>query len=482
MRYLCLLTATLATALAQPAPTAPRPPAAPPAKPAAVTPGAPAAAGAPEVMLQRFFGEALTHGEAYGNLRVLVTQTPGRLSGSANLERAVTWAQKTLTAVGPDRVYLQDVMVPHWERGEPEAVVMVTPGKAAELLSALALGNSVPTPKDGLIADAIEVKSIEELKTLGAAQVSGKIVFFNSPMDPAIFSPSAAYGAARAIRSQGPAAAAAMGAVAALTRSLTQARDNLPHTGATDYTPAGPNIPAAALSALAADKLHAALASGVIVRLTMRTSPKWLPPALSHNVIGEIKGREFPNQVILVGGHLDSWDVAPGAHDDGAGVVQSIEVLRLFRALGLKPRHTVRCVLFVNEENGLAGALKYAEVAKAGGEKHLLALETDNGGFQPRGFNLGSTQGDLHEQAAARWGALFAPYGAGKFVKGSGGADVAPLLLQGATVGELIPESQRYFDLHHTTNDTFDKVNDRELHLGAAALASLVWLYDQQGL
>ncbi len=485
MRFFLLLAASATLAFAQSTPATPATKPAPAAttKAAAVTPPT-AAAAAPasdEDMLRKIYTEALTHAEAYNNLRTLVTDNPGRLSGSKALDRAVIWGQQKLTALGLDRVYLQDVMVPHWERGEPEAVVMVTPGKAAELLTAVALGNSVPTPKDGLIADVIEVKSLAELTQLGAAQVTGKIVYFSRPMDPTMINPGAAYGAAGDQRNQGPALAATLGAVAALTRSLTHAHNDTPHTGATAYKPEGPNIPAAALSPVAADKLSAAIARGGIVRVTMRISSKWFPDAPSHNVIGEIKGTESPTQILLVGGHLDSWDIAPGAHDDGSGIVQSIEVMRIYKALGLKPRHTLRCVLFVNEENGTRGALKYAELAKAAGEKHLLALETDNGGFQPRGFNLGSTQANV-EDRAARWAPLFAPYSIFTFTKGSGGSDVHPLLVQGATVGELTPDSQRYFDIHHTTEDSFDKVNARELHLGAAALASFLWLYDQHGL
>jgi Zn-dependent M28 family amino/carboxypeptidase len=201
----------------------------------------------------------------------------------------------------------------------------------------------------------------------------------------------------------------------------------------------------------------------------------------SQDTFGEIKGTEFPDQVIEVGGHLDSWDIAPGAHDDGAGVVQSIEVLRLFKALGIRPRHTIRCILFVNEENGSRGSAAYATYVKGSPERHLLALETDNGGFQPRGFHLGNLAHDAGTKAA-RWKPLFEPYAISDISEGSGGADVSPLLVLGIPVGQLIPDSQRYFDYHHTKIDTLDKVNARELHLGAATLASLIWLVDQEGL
>jgi carboxypeptidase Q len=432
-----------------------------------------------EATIRQIFTEALARGQAYENLRTLVTQTPGRLSGSKSLERAVVWGEQTLTALQLDRVYKQDVMVPHWERGEKFVQLTITGSKdlpPTAGLAAVALGGSVP---GSVLAEVVEVQSLAEVEQLGREKLAGKIVFFNRPMDPALI--TGAYGVAGDQRNRGPGVAAKHGAVGALTRSLTHARDDVPHTGATNYLPDQPRIPAAALSTLAADWLSAALVKSPRLRIGFEVKAQWFPDAPSHNVIGEIRGSEFPDEIILVGGHLDSWDIAPGAHDDGAGIVQSIEVLRLFRALGLKPRHTLRCVLFTNEENGLRGATAYASAAKESAQKHILAVESDNGGFQPRGFNLGSTQGDAHVRAA-RWRPLFEPYGLYSFAKGTGGADVGPLMVQGCTVAGLVPDSQRYFDLHHTTEDSLDKVNPRELHLGAAALASLIWLVDTQGL
>ena len=215
--------------------------------------------------------------------------------------------------------------------------------------------------------------------------------------------------------------------------------------------------------------------------MELKIHSQWFADAPSHNVIGELKGSVFPEKIILVGGHLDSWDIAPGAHDDGSGIVESIEVLRLLKAVGYQPRHTLRVVLFTSEENSLNGATEYSSAAKEKKEIHVLALETDNGGFQPRGFNLGNPAGNAHERAA-RWKPLFEPYGVYNFQKGTGGADVGPLLAHGATVAGLTPDSQRYFDLHHTTRDSIDQVNPRELQLGAAAMASLVYLVDKHGL
>ena len=433
-----------------------------------------------EATLRAIYTEALAHGQAYANLRTLVTDTPGRLAGSKSLERAVVATEHMLTALGLDRVYKQDVMVPHWERGPQESVTLLD-GARTFPLSAVALGGSAPSPAAGVTAEVIELQSLDDLKKLGRGQLAGKIVFFNRPMNPAFISTGRAYGEAGDQRNRGPGLAAQYGAVAALSRSLTLALDDVPHTGATTYLPDQPKIPAAALSTLAADRLSAALAANPRLRVSLTINSQWFPDAPSHNIIGEIRGTEFPREIILVGGHLDSWDIAPGAHDNGAGCMQSIEVLRLFRALGLKPRHTLRCVLFTNEENGTRGSAAYADAAAQSHEKHVLAVESDNGGFQPRGFNLGSTQGAAHERAA-RWRPLFEPYGISSFVKGPGGTDVNPLMVQGSTVAGLSPDSQRYFDYHHTAIDSLDKVNPRELHLGAAALASLVWLVDTQGL
>ena len=213
----------------------------------------------------------------------------------------------------------------------------------------------------------------------------------------------------------------------------------------------------------------------------MSIHARWFDDAPSHNVIGEIKGSEFPEKIILIGGHLDSWDITPGAHDDGAGVVQSIEVLRLLKAIGYHPRHTVRCVLFTSEENSGRGGIEYARVSGERKEEHLLAFESDSGGFQPRGLQLGNARGDAATQAG-RWQPLFEPYGNLVIRNGKGGADVIPLMAKGYAVGELYTESQRYFDLHHSRADTIDQVNPRELQLGAAAMAALVYLVDQHGL
>lgn len=433
-----------------------------------------------EAMIRRIYAEALTASPAYEQLRDLTTRHGGRLAGSAQLAGAVEWGERQLEALGLDRVWKQEVMVPHWERGPRESVRLLS-ASGARPLAALALGGTLATPEGGVTAGVVEVKSLAEVAALGRDKIAGKIVFYNRPMDPTYVQTMQAYGAAGDQRRAGPGEAAKYGAVAVLVRSLTLALDDHPHTGSTAYVPGQPTVPAAALSTVAANALSAALAADPNLRVEMKIHARWLPDAPSHNVIGEIRGSERPDEIILVGGHLDSWDVAPGAHDDGAGIVQSLEVLRIYKALGLRPRRTLRAVFFTNEENGLRGASAYASRAKDAGEKHVFAVETDSGGFAPRGFTLGSTQGDAHERAS-RWLPLFEPYGIHLFQKGGGGADVGPLLLQGTTVGNLVPDSQRYFDIHHTAEDSLDKVNKRELELGAASLAALIYLVDTEGL
>jgi carboxypeptidase Q len=434
---------------------------------------------ADEKMLRSIYDAALTTSPAYEQLRELTTKFPGRLAGSKHLEGAVQWGESILKASGADRTELQPAMVPHWERGAKESVRALSRKlPEATALTAVALGGSVPTPAGGLRARVIELQSLDQLAT---ADVKGRIVFFNRPMNPLHVSPGLSYRDAGDQRNKGPGEAAKAGAVGALVRSLTHAHDDVPHTGNTTYAADGPRIPAVALSTRAADALSRALQLDPALEVEMTVNSRWFDDAPSHNVIGELRGSEHPEQIIVVGGHLDSWDIAPGAHDDGSGIVQSIEVLRLFKAIGYRPRHTLRVVLFTNEENGTRGAAAYSTAAQEKKEQHLFALESDSGGFDPRGFNLGNPAGNAAKHAE-RWRALFAPYGISTFQDGVGGTDVHPLLAQGATVAGLTPDSQRYFDIHHTTEDSLDKVNKRELELGAAAMASLVYLVDKYGL
>jgi len=376
-------------------------------------------------------------------------------------------------------------MVPHWERGAKEQGYIIDGNKKIPV-AICALGMSVATPANGVTADIIEVKSLEELATLGEKIIKGKIVFFNRPFDQRFIQTLRAYGAAGDQRFGGPAAAAKYGAVGAIVRSLTESNDDFPHTGATDYADGVPKIPAAAISTKAADKLSALLKMRKLpqVKFYFKQNCRQLPDAPSFNVVGEMKGTENPNQFITFGGHLDSWDLAEGAHDDGTGVVQSVEALRILKTLGYRPKNSIRAVFFINEENGEKGGLKYAELAAQNKEIHLAAIESDLGGFTPRGFTFDGLSSAQLKKINKNWKALFEPYYADRLEAGGSGSDIEPLrkyYANAALIG-FMPDPQRYFDVHHTANDVFENVNKRELELGAAAIASLVYLIDAHGL
>ena len=434
-----------------------------------------------EETVSAIFDERLTSGEMYYLLEDLCKNIGPRLSGSEGAERAVAWAKEVMEGYGFDRVYLQEVMVPHWERGDPEQVRIVNVEGGMIELRALAIGGSVATAPEGITAEVVVVHSVDEVDELGRDAIEGKIVFYNRPFDQTVIGTGPGYGGAVTQRSAGPSRAAMHGAVGVVIRSVTSGFDDEPHTGGLRYLEDVERIPAAALGFQSADRLVEVLEAQPDAQLYMHLSSKWHPDALSHNVIGEIRGSERPDEIILVGGHLDSWDVAEGAHDDGAGTVHAIGVLRTFMNLGIRPRHTIRAVLFMNEENGLRGGLKYAEVAKETGEKHVIALESDAGGFTPRGFGV-TAAADVIERFRS-WLPLFPQNTISYINKGGGGADIGPLRRETdtPTIG-FIPDSQRAFDYHHAPTDVFEAVNRRELELGGASIASLIYLIDKYGL
>ncbi|MGZ3763291.1 MAG: M20/M25/M40 family metallo-hydrolase [Mucilaginibacter sp.] len=436
------------------------------------------------LMLRKIYDEELINGKAYDNLHYLCKNIGPRLSGSANAQKAVEWGEKLMESYGFDHVFLQEVMVPHWVRGAKEEGIIID-GKTRIHVPIAALGMSVATPKTGITADVIEVRSLKELDTLGESKIKGKIVFFNRPFDPRFVETLRAYGTAGDQRNAGPAAAAKYGAVAVIVRSLTETLDNYPHTGATRYTPDGINIPAAAISTKAADQLSNLLRQRKLplIKFYFKQSCQMRPDTLSYNVVGELKGSENPNKFITIGGHLDSWDLAEGAHDDGTGVMQSVEALRILKALGYHPKNTIRAVFFMNEENGDKGGIKYAELAAQNKEEHIAAIESDLGGFTPRGFGFDGASPEMIKNINEHWKKLFEPYGSDKLVKGGGGSDIGPLKEKtpGVVLIGYLPDSQRYFDVHHTPNDVFENVNKRELELGAASIASLIYLIDQHG-
>ncbi|MFZ1805644.1 MAG: M28 family peptidase [Cyclobacteriaceae bacterium] len=434
-----------------------------------------------EVQIKKIFDTALSSGQSYEMLEYLATQIGPRLSGSPGAAAAVEWSREVMTAYGFDSVWLQPVMVPHWVRGKKEVGRIVNSKKQGNInVNICALGGSVGTGNGGISAQIVEVKNFEELKQLGTKNVQGKIVYFSRPMDPTHFDTFTAYGGASNQRGGGAAEAAKYGAVAALVRSMGSNIEEYPHTGGMRYADGVPKIPGVAISTAHGDLLSSLLKEDKELRLYIETHSQILEDVPSFNVVGELRGSENPEEIIVVGGHLDSWDLAQGAHDDGAGCVQSIEVLRIFKEIGYKPKRSIRAVMFMNEENGLRGGTKYAELAKANKEKHIGAIESDRGGFTPRGFTMSAT--DKVKKTVRSWAPMLAPYGLTDFSKDGGGADIGPLGPQGVALFGFLPDSQRYFNYHHTEEDTFDKVDKRELELGAASMAALTYLIDQDGL
>ncbi|WP_047415965.1 M28 family peptidase [Cellulophaga sp. Hel_I_12] len=434
-----------------------------------------------EAQLRAIYDAALTQGKAHDWLSHLSNQIGGRLSGSVQAQQAVDYTKKQLEELGLDKVWLQPVMVPKWTRGLPEFAYLETSPGVTINMPITALGGSVSTPFRGIKANIVEVKGIDELAILGKQRLEGKIVFFNRPMDATKISTFDGYSGCVDQRYSGAAEAAQYGAIGVIVRSLSLRIDDLPHTGAMSYGDIAVEnrIPAAALSTRASDLLSASISLNPDVNFYFKQNCQQLEDVPSFNVIGEIKGSTYPDEIIVVGGHLDSWDLGDGSHDDGAGCVQSMEVLHILKKIGYKPKRTLRVVLFMNEENGLRGGNKYAEVAKSKNENHVFALESDAGGFTPRGFTFDCS--DANFDQIQSWKPLFEPYLIHMFVKGGSGADIGPLKNDKIVMAGLRPDSQRYFDHHHAANDTFEHVNKRELELGAATMTSLIYLMDTYG-
>ena len=427
--------------------------------------------------IRTIYDLALTQSEAYENLRVLCKDIGHRLSGSEGADSAVVWGQRVLGKLELDTIYLQEITVPHWERGRKEKAYFYNE-KGKNMLDVCALGGSISTGMNQFIkGDVLEVKSLDEVNNLPDSLVKGKIIFYNRPMDPKKISTFSAYGSCVDQRYSGAIEAAKKGAIAVIVRSMNVRQDDFPHTGSMAYEEGVDSIPAFAISTNGADYLSENITKYDNLELNLKSFCKSYPDKISHNVIGEIKGSEFPDEYITVGGHLDSWDMGEGAHDDGAGVVQSIEVFHLLNLMNIKPKHSIRVVLFMNEENGNRGGKHYAERAAAKNEKHLMALESDRGGFSPRGFSVNGTEKQLN--GIKKWVDLFEPYGIHEFKMGFAGVDINPLEDGKICLIGLSPDSQRYFDHHHSDNDVFEEVNKRELVLGAASMTSLIYLIDK---
>lgn len=425
------------------------------------------------VQFAKISTEILNNGKAYTELKDLTKNIGHRLSGSEAYEKAVQWAAKKLRDAGADKVWLQEVMVPVWVRGKESLQIKADNGKWKSL-KMLSLGNSEGTGGKDVSGEIIMVRSIQEYDQLTPEQVKDKIVFFNYPFSQSFVETFKGYSDASKYRTTAASLTARKGGKFAIIRSLSSAFDDVPHTGAMRYSDAK-KIPAVAIGSTTADELAELLQAGqVTAKLNSNCGMKG--EKLSHSVIGEITGKK-DQSVIVVGGHLDSWDVGEGAHDDGAGIVQSIEVLRTFKKLGFQNNHTIRVVCFANEENGVKGGLQYGKTAKENNEKHLFAIETDAGGFTPRGISL-EMDHEKRKQIQS-WAGLFLPYGIYDFKNTYSGTDLYPLHDMGVPTAELVPDSQRYFDIHHTEEDTFEKVNRRELLLGAGTLTQMIYMIDR---
>ncbi|MEQ9187580.1 MAG: M20/M25/M40 family metallo-hydrolase [Cryomorphaceae bacterium] len=429
--------------------------------------------------IDEFFRLALTESSVYEWLGDMCLNIGPRLSGSPQADEAVEFSYQLMDELGLD-ARKQPMMVPVWQRGEPEQAFYKTSNGASAEINVLALGGSVATEGDGLFAPIVEVSSWEDLEQLGKEKVAGKIVFFNEKMSPENLYTFHSYGHCVQHRWGGAVEAAKYGAVGAIVRSLNLRIDDFPHTGSMKYEKGVDTIPAAAVSTRDAEVLSQFLAEGKEVKVMLRQNCRSLADKESYNVIGEIRGSESPEEVILVGGHLDSGDVGHGAHDDGAGVMQSLGVLELLKEIGYQPKRTVRVVFFMNEENGLRGGKKYAEWAKTSGETHIAAIESDRGGFTPRGFHVDGSDAQLAKML--EWEKVLEKFGIHQVEEGGSGADIGPLKTDDNVLIGFVPDSQRYFDHHHSANDTFDQVNKRELELGTASMAALVYLIDKYGM
>lgn len=431
------------------------------------------------LIIAKIFNKSLTNSECYPRLNYLCKNIGPRLSGSLNGEKAVGYVQQLCLDQKLDTTFLQPVTVPHWVRGQKEQAYYKVNGKKSEV-AICALGGSIATPKKGLSAPVIEVHDFEEMKMLGREKIEGKIVFMNHPMKSSFVSAFDAYGEAAGYRWATAQNAAKYGAVGVVVRSMTLALDNNPHTGAMGYNDTIIKIPACAISTMGAEELSKAIKSNLGVQFYFKLSCEVFPDAQSYNVIGELKGSEKAEEIIVIGGHLDSWELGEGAHDDGAGVMQSLEVLRIFQNLKMKPKRTIRFVAFANEENGSRGGKQLLALAKERKEKIIAAVESDDGGFTPRGFSF---NGDLSKmQHVLSKQELFYPYELKYWEEGYGGTDINYLKEVGALLIGFVPDSQRYFDVHHAATDVFENINKRELELGAGSMAALVYILSEYGV
>ncbi|MGB9697404.1 MAG: M20/M25/M40 family metallo-hydrolase [Ignavibacteria bacterium] len=430
------------------------------------------------LMIANFYKQSLEDYQNYNDLYYLCKSIGGRLAGTENSLKAIQWLEKTLKFLPLDTVYLQECSVRHWVRGKKEVCYLETSNGKIEL-NCCALGTSVGTGPAGIKGKIAIVNSLDEIKTSNYDKYRGKIVFINKEPEQTFFNTYLSYGSAVNQRVWGAVEAAKAGAIGVIIRSVSTAKDYYPHTGIMRYIDTLPILPAIAISTLDADLLYNACMNDSNITVFYSTDCYESEEVPSYNVVAEIKGYEKPDEIILIAAHLDSWDIGEGAHDDGAGIIHGLGTLRLLRNSDYKPKYTIRFVGFIDEEIAQRGAKKYAQITKNKNEKHIVAIESDEGGFLPLGFSCEVT--DTQFQILQRWKKLLEPYGLYAFQKGGGGVDISFLKNYGVPQIGLITNSQRYFDYHHSPNDVFENVNRRELQLGVAAITSLIYLIDTYG-
>ena len=432
------------------------------------------------LFIEKLFSNALNDTSFYQNLRYLCKKIGGRIGGSDQASKAVTWTKNTLEKVGADTVFFQNCFVRKWTRGNKEECYIINSQNNKQSFNVCALGGSVSTGISGISGKIIQVKSLKELEAIGTDKIKGNIVFFNRAADPSNYNTFVSYGGAADQRVIGASIAASYGAVASVCRSLTVYTHPYPHTGIMHYIDSLPKIPAFAIGTTDADMLDKLIRNNPNQKLFLKSNCAEFPEIESSNVVGEIKGSKYPDQIILIGAHLDAWDIGEGAHDDGAGIVEIIDLLRLFKSIGYQPEHTIRVVAYMDEEMAQRGAEKYAELAKANNERHIAAIESDEGGFLPLGFSYDFPS--INPQIMEKWKSLLEPYGLWNFHKGYSGVDIRELKSLGVPLFGLMTDSQRYFKYQHASTDVFEAIEIRELQLGTASIAAFVFLIDKYGL
>lgn len=430
-------------------------------------------------VISLIYAEAESNTIAYENLRYLTTNFTKRLACYPQSIEASKWTMSVMEEMDFDTTFLQEAQVMNWKRGSQEIGLIKVNGENIPV-NVCALGRGIATPENGIEAEVIEVNGLAALAQLQPKDAKGKIVFLNQIMNPDYENPFQAYGETAGQRFMGPILAAEKGAVGTIIRSLTTSVDEFPHTGVTRKVENEPTTPAVAIATKHANQLSDLLKDNPDLKFYYKTDCKNMPDTITYNAIGELTGSEFPNEYIVIGGHLDAWDNSPGAHDDGGGCMQAIEVLRIFKELGYKPKHSIRAVMYMDEEISQGGGRTYAEQAKQKGEIHIAAIESDRGVHKPLGFTIDATPEKL--AMIGSWSDLFKPYDVNVFIAGGGGVDIAPLKDQGPVLMGLLTDPTHYFEYHHCANDTFDKINRSDMQKGAATMASLVYLIDKYGL